>query len=71
MLYIFIFNFILKEIDHMEHISHTWEENIEAEFYIKVCYSVNWIPLPRDKDKWRSHGNTVINFPLPQNKWTY
>ena len=30
-IYIFIFNFILQELDHMDHLNHIWEDNAEIE----------------------------------------
>jgi hypothetical protein len=40
---------------------HRWEGNIKIDFHEVGCEGVDWIELARDRDRWQSSVNAVMN----------
>jgi hypothetical protein len=45
----------------------TWEDNIKMDLQKVGCWGMEWIEVARDRDRWRSLVNTVMNLRVPQN----
>jgi hypothetical protein len=44
---------------------HRWEDNIRMDLREIVWGGVSSIDLAQDRDHWRAHVNTVMNFRVP------
>ena len=42
-----------------------WEDNIKIDLQDVGCGSVDSIDLAHERDRWRTHVNTVMNFRVP------
>jgi hypothetical protein len=42
-----------------------WKDNIKMEPQKVGCGGMNWIDLPRDRDRWRAFVNAVMNPRVP------
>ena len=42
-----------------------WEGNIKLDLQEVVCWSVHWIELAEDMDRWRAVASTVMNLRVP------
>jgi len=38
-----------------------WEDNIKMHLQEVGCWSMDWIELPKDRDKWRAFVNAEMN----------
>jgi hypothetical protein len=41
--------------------SHTWEDNIKADFQEVGCGGMGWIKLAEDRESWLALVNTIMN----------
>jgi hypothetical protein len=44
---------------------HRWEDNIKMGIQEVLCWSMNWINLAQDRDRWRALVNSVMNLRVP------
>jgi hypothetical protein len=44
-----------------------WEDNITMDLQEVGCGRMDWIELPRDRDRWRANVNVVMNLRVPYN----
>jgi len=44
---------------------HRWEDNIKMDLQEVECWSVDWIELAQDRNRWRALVNAVMNFRVP------
>jgi len=42
-----------------------WEDNIKRDLQEVGCWSMNWIELAQDRDRWRALVNTVMKLRVP------
>ena len=42
-----------------------WEDNIKMDLQEVGCGGIDWIELPRDKGRWRTLVNAVMNLRVP------
>jgi hypothetical protein len=42
-----------------------WEDNIKMDLREIGWGGMDWIDLAQDRDQWRAHVNTVMNFQVP------
>jgi hypothetical protein len=42
-----------------------WEDNIKADLQVEGCVGMDWIELARDRDRWQSLLNSVMNLRVP------
>jgi hypothetical protein len=42
-----------------------WAETIKTDLREVLCGSMDWIELAKDKDRWRTLVNTVMNIRVP------
>ena len=41
---------------------HRWDNNIKMDLQEVGCGVMDWVQLAQDRDRWRAHVNTVMNF---------
>jgi hypothetical protein len=44
---------------------HGWEDNIKEDLQEVGCGSLDWIELAKDRDRWRTIVNAVMNLRVP------
>jgi hypothetical protein len=44
---------------------HRWEDNIKKVLQEVGCGGMDWIYLPKDKDRWQAFVNAVMNLSVP------
>jgi len=44
---------------------HRWEDNIKMDVQEVGCGGVDWIELAKDRDRWRTFVNAVMNLRIP------
>jgi hypothetical protein len=44
---------------------HRWEDNTEMDLYEAGCGSMDWVELVRDRDRWQTLVNAVMNVWVP------
>jgi hypothetical protein len=44
---------------------HRWEDNIMMDLHEVECWSVDWIELALDRDRWRALVNAVMDLRVP------
>jgi len=42
-----------------------WEDNIKMDLQSVGCWSIDWIELSQDRDRWRALVNAVMNLRVP------
>jgi len=42
-----------------------WEDNIKKDLQEVECWTMNWIELAEDRDRWRALVNAVMNIRVP------
>jgi hypothetical protein len=54
-----------KEKDHQVDREGRWDDNIKLDLGEIGWGRLDWINLAQDRDHWRAHVNTVMNFRVP------
>ena len=44
---------------------HRWEDNIKMDLQVVGCGGMDWIELPKDRDRWRALVNVVMSLRVP------
>ena len=42
-----------------------WDDNIKMDFQERGCGGMDWIELPRDRNRWRALVNATMNLRVP------
>jgi hypothetical protein len=60
---------LFRELDHLEVLSLRYDDNIKIYVKFLCCRDMEWILLAQDRDQCWASLNTIINLPVPYNRW--